>query len=195
MPFPFPGEFSGDFTEVDRISEIPIASATELRASRLRGDVFVDLGSTNISSKVSRNGVPVGPLEIDRGILDNIIVDKPVLQVKVVRQSIAPGEPVPVGSTVNVTLARPGDLPLKIITGIHESLKELSIAQVFEKIVPGRPEVSGIVTRAISDQITPADAIAVKAIFSGAGVEITEEPGHDLIAAVETLKAIKTFGG
>jgi hypothetical protein len=195
MPFPFPGELSGDFTESDRISEMPIANATELRTSRLRSDVFVDLGSTNIISKVSRNGVPIGILQLDPGILDNIIIDKPVLQVKVVRQSVEPGTPVPVGSTISVTLARPGDLPLGVITGIHQALKDRNIAQVFTDLTTGRPEVNGIVTRAIADQITPADTIAVKAIFANAHVEITEEPGHDLTAAIETLKAIKTFGG
>jgi ribosomal 50S subunit-recycling heat shock protein len=195
MPFPIPGEFSGDFTELGRISETPVASATEFRASRLGGDVFVDLGTSTISSKVSRNGVPISLLQIDPGILDNIIIDKPVLQVKVVRQSVAPGTPVPVGSTISVTLARPGDLPLGVITGIHQALKDRNIAQVFTDLTTGRPEVNGIVTRAIADQVTPADTIAVRAIFTAAHVEITEEPGHDLTAALETLKAIKTFGG
>jgi hypothetical protein len=195
MPFPFPGELSGDFREVERASAIPITKASEFNAVSLNRDVFVDVGSTNIFSNISRNGVPVGPLLIDHGILDNIIVDKPVLLVKVVQQSIAPGTPVPVGSTINVTLARPGDLPLGVIAGIHQSLKDRNIAQVFTDLTTGRPEVNGIVTRAIADQITPADTVAVKAIFTAANVEITEEPGHDINAAIETLKAIKTFGG
>lgn len=196
MPFSreFGGEL-GDF-EVERSTAFPIAKATEFRtAANLTRDVFVDVGSTNILSNISRNGVPVGPLEIDRTILDNIIVDKPVLLVKVVSQSVAPGTPVPVGTTINVTLARPGDLPLGVITGVHEALKDRNIAQVFEDLTTGRPEVNGIVTRAIADQTTPADTVAVKAIFTEANVEITDEPGHDITAAIETLKAIKTFGG
>lgn len=196
MPFSreFGGEL-GDF-EVERSTDFPIAKATEFRtAANLTRDVFVDVGSTNILSNISRNGVPVGPLEIDRTILDNIIVDKPVLLVKVVSQSVAPGTPVPVGTTINVTLARPGDLPLGVITGVHEALKDRNIAQVFEDLTTGRPEVNGIVTRAIADQTTPADTVAVKAIFTAANVEITDEPGHDITAAIETLKAIKTFGG
>ena len=177
MPFEITGGLP-DFNEIDPVAEVsPIrAAASDFRASRLARDVFVDVGTTNISSNISRNG-------------------KPVLLVKVVSQSVAPGTPVPVGTTVNVVMARPFDLPIKVITGVHEAFKDLSVAQVFDKIVPGHPEVNGIVTRAISDQVTPADTVAVKAIFSGAGVEITDEPGHDLDAALETLKAIKTFGG
>lgn len=197
---PFPGEFSrelGDF-EIERSGDFQIAKATEFRtAANLTRDVFVDVGTTNILSNISRNGVPVGPLAIDPELLGNFIVDKPVLLVKVVSQSVAPGTPVPVGTTINVVMARPFDLPIKVITGVHEAFKDqdLSVAQVFDKIVPEHPEVNGIVTRAIAEQLTPADTVAVKAIFAGAGVEITEEPGHDLNAAVETLKAIKTFGG
>lgn len=196
MPFEITGGLP-DFNEIDPVAEVsPIrAAASDFRASRLARDVFVDVGTTNISSNISRNGVPVGPLAIDPGLLGTFIVDKPVLLVKVVSQSVAPGTPVPVGTTVNVVMARPFDLPIKVITGVHEAFKDLSVAQVFDKIVPGHPEVNGIVTRAISDQVTPADTVAVKAIFSGAGVEITDEPGHDLDAALETLKAIKTFGG
>ena len=193
-----PGEFIGEFGDfgIERSTDFPIAKATEFRtAANLTRDVFVDVGTTNILSNISRNGVPVGPLAIDHTILDNIIVDKPVLQVKVVKQSIAPGTPVAVGTTINVTLARPGDLPLGVISGVHEALKDRNIATVFGDLVPTHPEVNGIVTRAIAEQLTPADTVAVKAIFAGAGVEITEEPGHDLNAAVETLKAIKTFGG
>jgi hypothetical protein len=198
MPFSFPDrDLSSEFGEVELATGISAARTTEFRTASLSRDVFVDVGTTSIFSKIERNGVPIGPLQIDPSVLDDLIVDKPVLQVKVVRQSIAPGTPVPVGATVNVVLARTGDLTLGVVTGVHEALKDRTISTVFSEVVPGNQVINGIVSRSITDQLTPADTQAVREIFADKfpDVEITDEPGRDLTAAIETLKVIKTFGG
>ena len=57
--------------------------------------VFVDVGSRKIESQIERDGVPIGVLPVDAAILAEAILVRPILQVKVVSQSVAPGTPVP----------------------------------------------------------------------------------------------------
>jgi hypothetical protein len=157
--------------------------------------VFVDVGSRKIESQIERDGVPIGVLAVDQVILKDLILDRPILRVKVVSQSVRPGTPVPVGTTVDLVMAPPGDLPVGVITGVHLDLKDVTIATAFNNIVADNPVVNRIVTHAVAGQLSPEDTAAVREIFAGVeGVEITDEPGKDINAAVETLRVLKTFG-
>jgi hypothetical protein len=72
---------------------------------------------------------------------------------------------------------------------------QLSIDDGFEQFVAGNTQVRRIVSRAASGALSAADEQAVREIFTAQGVEITDEPGHDVGAAVETLRVLQTFGG
>ncbi len=160
--------------------------------------VYVDVGSRKIESQVERDGVPIGVLHIDQAILADHILERPILQVRVVSQSVAAGTPVPVGTSVDLVMAPPFDLPVGVVTGVHAGLKQLTIADAYTKLVADNPLVNRIVTRAAAGQLGAEDTAAVRQIFADADIEdieITEEPGRDINAAVETLRMLKTFGG
>lgn len=187
--------------------DIVLKSAETRSAKSLRSDsllsaratsslpVFVDVGSRKIESQIERDGVPIGVLKVNPEVLKEHILDRPQLRVKVVSQSVEPGAPVPVGTTVDLVMAPPFELPIGVISGVHRDLKDRTIGVAFTEIVAGNPHVSRIVTHAAAGQLSVEDTDAVREIFAGiAGAEITDEPGKDINAAVETLRVLKTFG-
>jgi len=187
----------------------PIRDVAELKTARTSvskeaafGDfrtasqpVYVDVGSRKIESQIERDGVPIGVLAVDKTVLDREILVRPVLKVKVVSQSVPPGTPVPVGTTVDLVMAFPGTLPVGVISGVHEAFKTVQISEAFTKLVADNPLVNRIVTNASEGQLSPEDTNAVKKIFADAQVEVTDVPGRDINAAVATLSMLKTFGG
>lgn len=160
--------------------------------------VFVDVGSRKIDSQVERDGVPIVPLQINPDILKDVVLQRPPLLVKVVSQSVAQGTPVPVGTTVDLVMAPPFKLPVGVVSGVHVGIRDLNIGDAYQQLNVQDPRVSRLVARAASNQLDAADRAEVREIFEAAdieGVEITDEPGRDVNAAVETLKVLKTFGG
>lgn len=160
--------------------------------------VFVDVGSRKIDSQVERDGVPIVPLQINPDILKDVVLQRPPLLVKVVSQSVAPGTPVPVGTTVDLVMAPPFKLPVGVVSGVHVGIRDLNIGDAYQQLNVQDPRVSRLVARAASNQLDAADRAEVREIFEAAeieGIEITDEPGRDVNAAVETLKVLKTFGG
>ncbi len=156
--------------------------------------VFVDVGSRKISSQVERDGVPIGTLPINKAVLDEAILTRPILQVKVVSQSVPPGTPVPVGTTVDLVMANPFTLPVGVIDGVHEQFRGIPIREAYDRLVGTNPLVNRIVTHSVAGQLSNEDNAAVREIFGQAGVDVTDQPGTDLNAAVATLVALTTFG-
>ncbi len=173
-------------------------STAAVAASAFRSNqetVFVDVGARKIESKVVRDGIPIGVHEINPDILDDIIVGRPPVRFTIVGQSVATGTPVPVGTAINITLARPGDLPIGVITGVLTPVATLTIDQGFSRFVAGQPQVSRIIARAASGSISGEDEQAVRDLFAAQDVVLVDEPGRDVTAAVETLRMLSTFGG
>ena len=194
---------------IERFVREPQAlSRTSLSSEAVRGlrasapvssmPVFVDVGSRKIDSQVERDGVPIAPLQINPDVLKDIVLQRPPLLVKVVSQSVPPGTPVPVGTTVDLVMAPPFQLPVGVVSGVHVGIRELNIGDAYQRLNVQDPRVSRLVARAASNQLDAADRAEVNEIFEAAdieGIEITDEPGRDVNAAVETLKVLKTFGG
>jgi hypothetical protein len=172
------------------------ASLGDFRAATAPSSaVFVDVGSRKIESQIERDGVPIGVLAVNQDILRQQILVRPVLKVRVVKQSIEAGRPVPVGTSVDLETAFPGTLPVGVIDGVHTAFKDMQIAEAFTKLVADNPLVNRIVTNASAGQLSTEDKTAVHEIFAKANVDVTDTPGSDINAAVATLSMLKTFGG
>jgi hypothetical protein len=157
--------------------------------------VFIDVGAKRIEPQIERNGIPIGIHHIDPDILDDIIVTLPPVRFTIVSQSVPAGTPVPVGAAIDVTLARPGGLPIGVISGVLAPIAELTIDAGFQQFVAGRPDVLRIISRAASGTLSSADEQVVRTLFADQGIELTDAPGNDVTAAVETLSVLQTFGG
>lgn len=195
-----------DFTAAFNRTSFNLAAAAALSAdstvSGLRASaasaslpVYVDVGSRKIDSQIERDGVPIGVLAVNNDVLNEAILTRPILQVKVVSQSVPAGTPVPVGTSVDLVMAFPGTLPVGVIDGVHTHFRELAISDAYTTLVAGNPVVNRIVTHAAAGQLSAEDATAVKEIFSKAQVDVNDEPGTDINAAVATLSVLTTFGG
>lgn len=181
------------------MSEIPLsAGAQKALSAKLRSNqevVFIDVGARQIESNVVRNGVPITVHEIDPDILKNVVIGEPIILYRIVGQSVKPGTPVPLDTVVDLTLARPGKLPVGIVRGVHENLKEISIDNAFDRLVRGKPQAQRLVVRAAEGPLSSTDVQALKELFASGDVQIDEAvPGRDVAASIETLKMLTSFG-
>lgn len=195
--FPFFGTSAnfntGAATTFNAAAALPIASALPIQQAQ--ATVFVDVGAKRIDSNVVRNGIPVGTYTINPEVFNPTIIDRPVLRVRVVSQSVPPGTPVPQGTSVTLTLASPLTFPVDIVAGTHLDLAGVTIESAYNTLVGTNPAVDRIVARASAGTITPADETAVTQIFAASGLgQVTNEPGRDVGAAIETLRALTAFG-
>jgi hypothetical protein len=156
--------------------------------------VFVDVGSRKVDSNVTRNGVPIGVLTTDPDILGGIIIDRPIFRVRVVSQSIPAGTPVPVGSAVDIVMAPPSQLNVGLIAGTLTALRDQNMDQAFQTFVAGNPQVDRIVARSAGGALSNEDEAAVRQLFLNRDIAITDQPGQDVTAAVETLRVLTAFG-
>src|SRR4051794_30009626 len=95
------------------------AATTEARLSAraVEDTVFVELGQAAQKAQIARDGVAVPLIALNTTLLTQVLAGKPQVVSKVVQQSIAPGTAVPKGTSIDVVLAEPRQLPTKIIQG------------------------------------------------------------------------------
>jgi hypothetical protein len=157
--------------------------------------VFVELGEAAQTAQIARDGVGVAQVALNNDALAQLIAGRPQLVTKVVSQSIAPGTPVPRGSTVDVVLAQPGFLPIDVIRDPHVALTGRTLSNVYDTFVRDNPAVRNVLARnTTADTLTTADQGVLEAAFSAQDVPITTEPGQTLAQAFGSLQAAFTFG-
>jgi hypothetical protein len=156
--------------------------------------VLVDVGAKRVDANISRDGVPIGVLDIDTEVLNDVIIDRPFLSLRVVAQSVPAGTPVPLGTAVELVLASPFDLPVGIVTGTHVALRDMAIGEAFDRLVAGNPQVNRIVARAATGPLSAEDEQAIRNVFLAGDISVSEEPGQDVGAALESLRVLTAFG-
>lgn len=169
-----------------------------LSASKLRSSsdvVFVDVGARKIESRVVRDGVPIGVHQIDPDVLRDVVIGEPIIGYRIVDQTVPPGTPVPLDTAIDVVMARPGPLPVGIVTGVHADLRQFTIDDAFNRLVAGKPQAQRIVARAAEGPLSADDEQVVRDLFQAADFSIEETPGRDVAAGLETLRVLTTFGG
>jgi hypothetical protein len=175
------------------------AAFTQAATSKLRSNqdvVFIDVGARQIEPNVVRDGVPISVHQIDPDVLGEVVIGEPIILYRIVSQSVPQGTPVPLGTAVNLILAQPGKLPVGVVKGVYDGLKQVSIAEAFDRLVRGKPQAQRLVLRASEGPLSATDEQALKDLFTAGDAPIQDDvPGRDVEAAVETLKMLTTFGG
>ena len=179
-------EFRAERFTRDREAPVSRASMAAEAVAGLRAStavssmpVFVDVGSRKIDSQVERDGVPITPLQINADILKDFVLQRPPLLVKVVSQSVAPGTPVPVGTTVDLVMAPPFKLPVGVVTGCTSGSGSSPSATRTGGSTCRTRGSAGSSHGPASNQLDANDRAEVKEIFAAAaieGSEITDEP-------------------
>ena len=171
------------------------AAASSAAFEKPQTTVFVDVGARKIDANITRDGVAITALPIDLDALDDIITGRPQVRTKVVSQSIPAGTPVRVGSTVDLVLAQPSQVPIRIIEGVHVELRERTFDSIYSTTIAQNAELRRVLARtADPETLTPTDAQVVRSALNTMDISVTDEPGRDLNAGFIALKAGMTFG-
>jgi hypothetical protein len=185
QPFLFPGGES--------LSTIDFGAGSA--GSSRESIVYVDIGKKSIESRVARDGVPIKALPINPEIFDDFFAGRPSVTQKVVSQSVPAGTPVAQGTTIHLTLAEPSTIPIGVIEGVIRDLATQPMAEVFGAYIADRPDITRILARsAESDVLTANDQEIIVETFAANGVDLTDQPGEDVAAAMTTLQAAWAFG-
>lgn len=182
-----------------RAGDIPIKAAAALTSalSKVRSNqetVFVDVGARRIEPNIARDGVPVVAHRIDPEVLKQVVTGEPIIAYRVIDQSVAAGSAVPLGTTVDVVLARPGILPVGIVQGVHQLLQQTRVSEAFDRLVRGKPQAQRLASRAAEGPLSPTDEQVLRDLFQTGDVPIEDVPGRDVKAAITTLQMLTTFG-
>ena len=157
--------------------------------------VFVDVGSRVIDSAIIRDGINVGVFDIDDSILDDIIVGRPPVVQRVIRQSIEPGTSVAVGTTVNLVMAPTKNLPTGVINGSLVALAQQPLGTIYADFVRDNATASRILGKVgPGNTLPPTETTQFRELFETQGVVLDDQAGNDVSAAIETLRAAHTFG-
>ncbi len=172
-------------------SAVRIAGAEAALAPPPRSStVFVEIRPSSVAAEVARAGSMLPAVAIDARIVDSVLDRLTPVATKVVSQSVAPGTAVPRGTAVDLVLARPGDLPGRIIPGIHEAFKVRTIGDIGQQLIEAQPTVKEIIRRKpVVTDLTEAERATVTNALAQSGVELSNVPGLDLAAAYTGLQA------
>src|SRR4051794_17378312 len=157
--------------------------------------VFVELGTQFQTADISREGVAVAPVELDRGALDSFLAGRLRIRNKVVTQSIQPGVTVAKGTSVDLVFAQPDFIPIDIIHDHFQPLSGATIGSVFSDFVVNNDAVRSVIVRNQSaDTLSDADRGVIQNAFAAAGHPVTTDPGSTMTQAFNTIQAAFTLG-
>jgi hypothetical protein len=166
------------------------AAADIARASTT---VFVDVAEQPTRAEVSRGGVPLGEIAIKPELITSFLDALPIVQTKIVTQSIVAGTAVARGTAIDISLANTRDLPVAVVPGVHTAFTDLTMAQLNDQWT-GNAAVRDIVKRRTSaDDLTAAERTTLTNAFQAANVTIDNTNTVD--AAFTGIKAAFTFQG
>jgi hypothetical protein len=86
-------------------------------------------------------------------------------------------------------------MPVGIIDGVVLALIDQPISEVYATFIEGNTEISRILARtAESGVLSNVDQVVVEETFEANGFSLTDDPGNNIEAAMQTLQAVNIFG-
>jgi hypothetical protein len=186
-------------SSVPRISGVSSSSAfAELAgasptASVRASTVFVDVAEQATRAEVSRGGFALGEIAVNQDLLASFLDDLIVVQTKVVSQAVLAGTAVARGTAIDVVLANPSDLPVRVIPGSHAAFETLTMAQLHGQFAESSPVRDLVRRRTSAEELTTAERQTLTTALQQAEVPIDEE--NTLDAAFTSIQAAFTFLG
>lgn len=180
------------FRELQDIQRISSIEGTSRRQPER--EVFFELGEPKKKANITREGIDIPAIEVQEDRFTDFFADKPRVVNKVVKQSVAAGTVVQEGTTVDLVLAPPQDIPLGVYRGGHLGLADETMANVFERLYREQPEVQGIVAkRSDASDLTSEDRQVLVAVMRDQGIAVGEEPGQRVEDAFQSIQYAVTF--
>ena len=157
--------------------------------------MFVNLGAAAAAANIARDGVSVPALSIDPSRLVDAVPNFTVLENRVVAQSVAPGTPVPKGTSIDLVMASPFWLPIGIVPNTHVALQQRSMQDLYQAVIAPTPALRGVLARNSSpDTLSTDDKATIQSVLAQQNVGIDDaNPSTGFAAAFTALQAAATF--
>lgn len=157
--------------------------------------VVVDVGTQVSKANVVREGFAVPDISFDATRLSEALVVLEEKRPKVVAQSLAPGQKVPRGTEIFLTLAPAATLPGRVITGHHVLLGAASLKETYDRYLSDSSVRGAVASKDSADKLTSDERDKVIAIAAENEIEIVEaDPGRDFTAFYTSLRAAYAYG-
>jgi hypothetical protein len=171
------------------------AFASPARATPQASTVFVEVSEQSTAAQITRGGSKLAELEINPEVVGSFLDTLPVVQTKVVTQTILAGTAVARGTVIDVVMVRTDDLPIRVVPGVHTGLADLTVSQVGQEFL-GSADVRDILRRRTdSADLTEAEQATLTSALAQQGVQVSGTGNQSLGAAFKGLQAAFTFQG
>ena len=167
-------------------------------AQRLQGprEVFIEVGDSKKKANVIRDKIPIPVVEVDKGILDEFVLERPKIVNKVVSQSIAAGAVVTEGAAIDLVMAPARSVPGKLFPTGHVFMRDQLLLDVYAEFVEDSPAIKKLLAqRPDAGDLTAADIGLLTEIAESRGVEVEETPGKSATDLFISLQIANTFIG
>lgn len=171
-------------------------TAVDLAAAGTEQAVFIDLSRTPKRANIVREGFDIAEAKIVPTELERVIGDLRVQPKReaprVVAQSVRPGQKVPTGSAVGLTLARTQDIPVRIFEGVHADLADRTIGDVLAQTLDreqNRTALGIVLRKQSSSELSTAERQEVTRMLNETDVTIDDATvGRDFDSAYRVLR-------
>jgi hypothetical protein len=174
-------------------------AATEAAGAggRIAGDrpstVFVDVAEQATRAEISRGGFALGEVAVRPDLITTFLEDLVVIRTKVVSQSVVPGTAVARGTAIDVVIANPSEIPVRVIPNGHVQFENFTMAQLNERFA-GNATVRDIIRRRTSpDELTASEKQTLTTAIQEQDVLIDEQ--NTVEQAFTSIQAAFTFLG
>ena len=158
--------------------------------------VFIELGESAQRPLISRDGALVPIIRSIPDKIADIIRGGEDVVVKVLSQSVRAGTNVPKGTTIDLMLSSPFNVPLDVFDGVHIGLASQSVGEVHTRFVKEDPQVRNVLARNDTfEKLNETDRSVIVRAAQAKGLSISDQAGNTLANLYTTLQAASTFGG
>jgi hypothetical protein len=174
-------------------------AATEAAGAggRIAGDrpstVFIDVAEEATRAEISRGGFPLGEVAVRPDLITTFLEDLVLVRTKVVSQAVLPGTAVARGTAIDVVIANPSEIPVRVIPNAHVAFENLTMAQLHGRFAENAAVRDIVRRRTKPDDLTANEKQALTTALQEQDVLIDEE--NPVEKAFTSIQAAFTFLG
>ena len=163
------------------------------RPAERTSTVFVDVAEQATRAEISRAGFALGEIAVNRELIATFLEDLILIRTKVVSQSVVPGTAVARGTAIDVIIANPHEIPLRVIPNGHVQFENNTMGQLHERFAGNATLREIIRRRRRPEEMTAAERQTFTNEIQQQDVLIDEQNTID--QAFTSIQAAFTFLG
>jgi len=157
--------------------------------------IAVDVGASTTKAEITRGGFTVAEIPVNAEGITTFLDARPVVETRVVTQSIAPGTAVAIGTAIDVVITPTSDLPVRVVPGIHRAFEDLTMAQLYAQFADEARVRDILRTKSTPAELTSDDIASLTTVLQGKNIQVGTGTGETVASAFTALQAAFTFQG